>query len=226
MYHIRLIHWNELEAQERAARLQDFGYKVEYETLNNNIMRAMRDQPPSAVVIDLNRITSHGRDVVVGIRSYKTTRHVPIVFVGGQTHKMKQIKDLLPDAVYTSWNEIKSDLQTAIDHPPSNPIVPKSRMAGYAGTPLPKKLGIKPNSTVILVEAPEKFEEILEPLPEGVKFNRDINAGCDLTLWFVQSQQELKANITTMVAHAKGGGLWIVWPKKTSGPAEKRHCGG
>jgi len=144
------------------------GYKVEFSLLDQDSMRQMRQDPPAAFVIDLDRLPSQGRDFALGIRIHKATRYVPLVFVGGELEKVKGIKGLLPDAVYTQWDQMDDPLRNAIDSPPTDPVVPASVMAGYSGTPLPKKLGIKENAIVALVNAPNGIQEILGELPEGV----------------------------------------------------------
>lgn len=90
-------------------------------------------------------------------------------------------------------------------------------MAAYAGTPLPKKLGINPGSAVGLVGAPEQFERTLGKLPAGVRLRRQARGHLDVTLWFVRSEKELVRRIARMGTFAATGGLWIVWPKKSSG---------
>jgi hypothetical protein len=90
-------------------------------------------------------------------------------------------------------------------------------MDAYAGTPLPKKLGIKARSVVALVGAPDGFEETLGELPEGVVLRRQLRGHPDVTLWFTRSWKDLDQGIERMGAFAEGGGLWIVWPKKSSG---------
>ncbi len=92
----------------------------------------------------------------------------------------------------------------------------KQNPAGYSGTPLPKKLGIREGSVVALVGAPAGFEEALKPLPAGAKLRRGA-VTCDLLLWFVRSRLELQKNVSRMGALAPA--LWIVWPKKASGVA-------
>jgi hypothetical protein len=169
------------------------------------------------VVIDLSRVPSQGRDLGLHLRKYKATRHVPLVFVGGAPAKVTRIRELLPDAVYTTWDDIGTALPAAIENPPADPVVPESTMAGYSGTPLPKKLGIKPNSTVALHGAPAGFEGTLGELPEGVTVTRGPVAVAEVTLWFVTSEEDLVAGIETMFPAAKNGGLWIIWPKKASG---------
>ncbi len=177
----------------------------------------MIGNPPAAVVIDLSRIPSQGRDVGLAIRKYKSTRHVPLVFVEGDPDKVKRIQELLPDAVYTTWGKISNMLKKAIAHPPKVPVVPSSTMAGYEGAPLPKKLGIKPNAIVYLIDAPKGFEKSIPKLPGGVSFEREIPEHNDLTIWFVKSQEDLDKHIKKVKAQVGKGGLWIAWPKKTSG---------
>lgn len=217
MHQIRLIHWNADEAAERAKQLRSFGYEIDYLPLIPAGLRALREIPPHGVVIDLSRLPSHGRDVALGLRKYKDTRHVPLVFVGGDPQKVARVKPLLPDAVYTTWDEIENSLAHAIAHPPADPIVPKSTLAGYSGMPLPKKLGIKANSSVALFNAPDGFEETLGELPEGAVLRREPQESCNLTLWFVRSRETLEHNVEEMGKVIKDGNLWIAWPKKSSG---------
>jgi DNA-binding response OmpR family regulator len=125
MTYVRLIHWNAAEAEERADEIRTAGYDVVCEPLDQAGLRALRENPPSAVVVDLSRVPSQGRDVALGIRKYKATRHVPLVFVEGDPEKVSRIKELLPDAVYTTWSRIPNSLKRAIAHPPADPVVPK-----------------------------------------------------------------------------------------------------
>jgi hypothetical protein len=139
------------------------------------------------------------------------------VFVGGKSEKVSGIKKLLPDAVFTPWSRIRSSLKRAIAHPPANPVTYSSVFAGYSGTPLPKKLGIKKHSKVALVGAPDDFEKTLGSLPEGVSLRKRAVSGCDLIVWFTRSSKDLERRIERLGLLAGKGGLWVVWPKKTSG---------
>ena len=87
MPRIRLIHWHAAEAAERAARLARGGLEVEHAPLDPSGLRALRADPPDAVVIDLSRLPSHGRDLGAALRQTKATRGVPLVFVGGDSVK-------------------------------------------------------------------------------------------------------------------------------------------
>lgn len=90
-------------------------------------------------------------------------------------------------------------------------------MAGYSGAPLPKKLMIKEGRRVALVAAPDSFEELLEPLPEGAKLSRAAKGEADVLLLFVKSQAELNKKWPAATARlAEGAALWVAWPKKSS----------
>ena len=91
-------------------------------------------------------------------------------------------------------------------------------LAGYSGTPLVKKLGIKPGSTLALVDAPRGFRKELVGLPPGVRVRTDVTDAPDLTVWFVLSARGLGVRIAAM-SRSMGQGLWIAWPKKASGLA-------
>lgn len=88
--------------------------------------------------------------------------------------------------------------------------------AGYSGTPLPKKLGIKEGARVALLGAPDNFEATLGDLPQGAMARRGGRGVADLTLWFVRSRAELVRGMARHAPRAAGSGLWIVWAKKSS----------
>jgi len=93
-------------------------------------------------------------------------------------------------------------------------------MAGYSGTPLPRKLGLKPNVRFGVWNAPASFAEQLGALPSGVTLG-DAARGTsplDVIVCFVSSLAEL----TRLLPRARkrldpNGGLWVCWPKKASG---------
>ncbi len=200
------------------AELQAAGYRVSFDLLDPVVLRALKSDPPDAFVIDLTRLPSHGRDVAVGLRSSAETRPVPLVFVEGDPQKVARIRDLLPDAVYTTWQHITAAVEDAIAHPPQYPAVPDSALAGYSGTPLPKKLGIKPGSVVALLDAPDGFAATLGALPDGVELRWANRGRRDLTIWFVTARSQLERKMERVAAAATSG-LWIAWPKQASGIA-------
>jgi hypothetical protein len=93
-------------------------------------------------------------------------------------------------------------------------------MAGYSGTPLLKKLGVKPDFRVALVGAPRNFKEELGTLPATAKFTSATADSLDLILAFVSSERELKLKFGPLAAKLQRDGMiWVAWPKKSSGVA-------
>jgi len=212
-----LFHWNADEARERAARLTRFGHEAVIPRFQRGAdFTTITADPPDAFVIDLSRLPSHGREVAATLRARKATREVPIVFVDGAAEKVSRVRALLPDAAYTDWRRLRGTLRTALRAPRRPRVVP-GPMAGYAGVPLPKKLGIKPGSTVALRGAPAGFERTLGRLPGGARVSRGAR-GADITVVFVRSRAELSRRLPG-AARTLGTsqGLWIAWPKQASG---------
>ena len=87
-------------------------------------------------------------------------------------------------------------------------------LAGYSGTPLVKKLGIKPETTVALLGAPPGFRRELVDLPASVRLVT--RAPADLVIWFVTSRKDLEAGVAA-ARRQMTSGLWVAWPKKASG---------
>jgi hypothetical protein len=91
--------------------------------------------------------------------------------------------------------------------------------AGYSGTPLPRKLGIKPGHTIALIGAPAGFAGTLEPLPERVTVQAGLagDVPLDMIVFFVVQRAELAARLDRLRARmAPACGLWIAWPKRAS----------
>jgi hypothetical protein len=90
-----------------------------------------------------------------------------------------------------------------------------SNLAGYSGTPLPKKLGIKPDSTVALIDAPDDFEKTLGQLQENVKVLHNPHGRQSLSIWFVMSLHDFRSRIRAISSATEK--IWIAWPKQASG---------
>ena len=173
MRRLCLVHWDIAEAEKKAPGLKDLGYEVECAAPRGYPgLRPLRDSPPDVVVIDLSRRPAYGRDIAQALRRYRATRNVPLVLLGGEPAKVTTIRERLPDAVYARWEQAAGALEDAISRTPDVPAVPPSPMEGYSGTPLPRKLGLKPASTVALLGAPDGFEATLGELPDGLVFTR------------------------------------------------------
>ncbi len=213
---IQLVHWKEPEGRERARELRAAGLRVEYEPDAPAALRAARDDPPAAIVIDLTRLPSHGRELAWALRQSKKTRHVPLVFVGGEPAKLARIREELPDAGYTDWPKAARAIERALASPPREPVVPASSHF-YAAKPLAAKLGWKPGTTLALVDAPEGFERTLGAVPAGATLKRGLRGRAELVLWFVHSEKALRRALPRWKKAAQEGArVWAAWPKKTS----------
>ncbi len=216
MKRVHLFQRDPVEAQKRARELKNLGYAVSYGPVSPEALRRLKVSPPEAVLIDLGRAPMLGRDVGIFIRRYRATRNIPIVFLEGEAAKVIQIKQHLPDAVYTSWRAIKGALEHAVAHPPAEPVKSKSLLAGYSSTPLVRKLGIKPKSILVLIDTPGNFLKNLGQLPDGVIVKNSASQENGMMIWFVKSRKALESRIAKIAASVKKDGLWIVWPKKKS----------
>ena len=90
-------------------------------------------------------------------------------------------------------------------------------MAGYSGTPLAQKLGIKPGSNVFVDGAPMAYEQLLHPMPDNVHVQPAIDASTDVVHLFSTSKAELAAALKRSLRQLRpDAALWVSWPKKAS----------
>ena len=96
-----------------------------------------------------------------------------------------------------------------------------TRSAGYSGTPLPRKLGIKPAARLALIDAPDGFDSTLGDLPDGVVVRRRLGGDpFDVIVAFFSRRSPLERRLAPLrSALDPAGGLWIAWPKRASGVA-------
>lgn len=91
-------------------------------------------------------------------------------------------------------------------------------MAGYSGTPLPRKLGIKEGHRLVTLNAPEGFEQTLGELPDRVSVRTSARGTADVVVSFHERRAELARRMPKLRALMDpAAGLWIAWPKRSSG---------
>jgi|SRR5579884_3663704 len=91
-------------------------------------------------------------------------------------------------------------------------------MAGYSGTPLLKKLGVKEGQRVAFINEPKSYAATLGKLPVNTVRVDQLSGTLDLIQIFASSQAELKRDfVRAYKCLAAAGSLWISWPKKASG---------
>lgn len=219
MSRVLLVHWNAAEAREYAQKLEKLGHnpRVMFDRDSETLQR-IRQFPPDIFLVDLSRLPMQGREIAAYFRRQKSTQSVPILFVSRDADRIANARKLLPDAQFAEWKGIKAAIAKAFRSLPISPVVPAT-MAGYSGSPLPKKLGIRDGHSVALVNAPERFERKLEPLPPGAQVSDEPSAA-NVAILFAESEAVLVRDFRPLAkALPEKTALWIAWPKQTSGIA-------
>ena len=91
-------------------------------------------------------------------------------------------------------------------------------MAGYSGTPLPQKLGIKPGTIVVVIDAPDNYRKLLGQIPSGVNFATRPVGNTKFIHLFVKERRALQSQLQSLRHKiAEDAALWVSWPKKSSG---------
>jgi CheY-like chemotaxis protein len=213
---VRVIHWKEAEAGPLLETCRAAGFETEYLGGDGGaICRAIRTEPPDIIAIDLSRLPSHGREVAVWLRNTKSTRHIPIVFIGGDPAKTASVRALLPDATYCELPKLQAALKKLAKSGPAKSLVtPPQIMDRYREKSAAEKLGITVSARVTVIDTPRDFPELLGPLPDGVEFQEQ---PAPLTLWFVHDREGLMESLREMRALAAKTKLWLIWRKGSSG---------
>ena len=95
--------------------------------------------------------------------------------------------------------------------------MPTQTTAGYSGTPLAKKLGLKDGHRVLLIDAPAGYVDWLDPLPSGVVFEKKTGLGLDLVHLFVTHKEDLARRLKVLRTTLRpDAALWVSWPKKSA----------
>jgi hypothetical protein len=216
MPRIRLVCWKEELAAERARALKKAGLDVDASPFHpGGMITRLKEDPPAVMLIDLDRLTSHGLAVAIMLRTSKSMRHLPIVFAGGVEEKVKRVRADVPDGIFTDWAGAVDAVKRALKKAPTIFAQPVPYMQQWAGSPLAKKLDLKSGVKAALIGAEEGFVELLGDLPEDVELVARITAQTKLVLWFVRASHEIAAAFELAGARMPDGcSVWIIYPKK------------
>ncbi len=106
-----LIHWNKAEAEKYAKTLRGLGWVVDLETKDGaRGGTAIKLDPPDAVVIYLTQLPSHGRATGETLAEAKSTRSIPLIFVGGEGEALEKTKAKIPSGKYVSEGQLEKTL--------------------------------------------------------------------------------------------------------------------
>lgn len=198
---VRLICWDAESLSERRSLLENAGLVLDtVEVEPSKLITHIRRTQPDTVVIDLDRRPSHGREVAMVLRTSKSTRAIPLVFLGGASEKVAKVRSELPDAIYGAWDEASATIRKVRQL--EAPVVPVPHMLRWDRSSLEKKLELA-KGPVAAIGAPEG-------LLEGLATR--ITAKTRLAIWFIRSREQLEREMDFMALHPP---LWVAFPKQT-----------
>jgi hypothetical protein len=221
---VRLICWNESDAADRARILRRAGYRVIADPPENagGMVRYFRELAPDAVVIDLDRLPSHGRELGLSLRASKSTSHLRLIFAGGIPAKAELVRAAIPDAIFTLWdNDPAAAIERAIAQP-EPPRLPSRELPKATGPgSLERKLDIKPQTHFAIVSVNRNDDawltELLTSVPGSAIRQRRVDAATTLALFPVATRRDLmRAFEQARSSLPPKASFWIVHPKQTS----------
>ncbi len=193
-------------------RLAAEGIEATYRQRTRIRFGEVRASGPDAAVIDLTRMPSWGRAIGAMFREQKSLRSIPLVFIEGDPEKTGLVRQMLPDAVFTTWPRIAAAVRRAMRQARPEPQFRKPPGKSVAG-----KLRIREGAVVAVLHAPPGVERILGPLPEGARLQKRTD-GAQVILLFVKTMASLGAQLGRLAgAMGTGRTCWVIWPKKKSG---------
>jgi hypothetical protein len=212
---VKLLSWHE-DITTKAASLKRRGLKIDAAPLikNSGVVGELAHLNPAALVLDLDKLPSHSREIALALRSSKSAHHIPILFAGGLPEKLERIRAENPEANYTSWSEAPRALTSLLLHPPAVPAIAPHR--DFSTTPLLKKLGIDSSMEVAIIAAPDGFEELLGDLPEKTVLLSRLRPTTSLALCFIRSLADLASTLDLLALRLpRQASVWIIHPKRT-----------
>jgi hypothetical protein len=129
MARVFFIHWNEIEAKQRARDLSAEDHEVRCHWSTELGARWPEGYVPEAVVISLDRLPSHGRAYADWLTQAKDRQDIPLVFAGGAPDKIEMTKTRFPRARYCAFDDLPIILSAAVRGDPL-PAASKRRIAG------------------------------------------------------------------------------------------------
>lgn len=109
------IHWHKDEALEDVQELREAGHVVRYHAdSGDEAWKLLKENPPDALVISLERLPSHGRRVAAVTTEYKKLRELPVIFVGGEKDKVDVTRKEFPQAAFCTFDLLLKTIQEVV----------------------------------------------------------------------------------------------------------------
>lgn len=211
---VSLVCWDPAVEPDRAALLEKGGFTLNRHDVmpGSKLITHIRLTQPAAVVIDLDKLPSHGREVATALRNTKSTRMIPIVLLGGEPEKVERMRTFLPDAFYGAWKQALALVTRAVKQGPAKAAgklaVPVAMMDRGSGRPVLEKLGVKAGMKLAVMAAPESFVALLNGIPYVSRPGKNTQ----LTVCFIRSRLELEREMEFLALYPP---LWIAFPKQS-----------
>ena len=207
--------------------LRRAGYRVIADPPENagGMVRYFRELAPDAVVIDLDRLPSHGRELGLSLRASKSTSHLRLVFAGGVPAKIELVRAAIPDAVFTAWDNGLARRSNARWPSPCHRVCPHASLpedrcriartqARYQAEHSLRDHFVNRNANH---NDDPWLTELLISIPDGAVQQRRIDDATTLALFPVASRRDLmRALELARSSLPPKASLWIVHPKQTS----------
>ncbi len=192
---IFLILWGE-DTLCRACSLRDEGWYVETEGEDGaRAFQFIRAEPPDAVVIDLDRRPSHGRELALALRQARATRALPLFFVGGRQAAVEKARAAFPDAAFLSWADLPAALERL-----AAPGAGEEMVAGTFWEALDRLIA----SGTVMIDRPAgaphpRYPDFLYPLDYGYLAGTRAADGGGIDVWVgSQPRREVAGVICTI----------------------------
>jgi hypothetical protein len=209
---VLLLHWKQEEIASLTGRIHGFEI-LPYVPGKGAGMKGLAAEPvPDVLLISLERQPSNGHAVAHVYHQRKATRHVPVVFAGGDPVKVAKIRAALPWARFCGWDTVSQVLAEAVANPiPSIAAASQSSMS--AQRPLYAKLGLTEGMHVALLAAPASLHRLVPDLPFELEIGEQPERDTTLTLWFVRSVGEVDDGFAWISSRMKRPRIWVFYAR-------------
>ena len=215
---VRLICWKEDLARERAALLKAARLEVDASPLNTSrLIGRIMENPPSAIVIDLDRMPSHG--LAVGVVLRRSVIRAPHS-AGIRRRRGGKSRPHPPGIARCRLHSLerhRPSVRRAVKSAPADPVKPRPLMERYESSGLVRKLGLKPGMVCALIQAPEGFEESIDDLPEDSRISAEDRRRTPASPSgsYAPARKWNSPPTAPALRLPQGASLWIVYPKRS-----------
>lgn len=210
-----LVHWDRAGLIELASELEAVRLEVAaFCDAEKDCRRALLDETPDGLVIDLSQLPRDGLDFAAWARAQTGLAELPLIFLGGDEADRATALERYPDATVGPVEEAARVVRERLHAPEPE---------GEASLPLWRRLGLVGGGTLMLLDAPASLDDHLKELPDGVFLRREYRDDhADAVLLFARGLTGLEARVRVVVQALRNSGslFWIARPIGAEAPPE------